>query len=101
MNFNLKKLLKSSKGRAAAPDFGRVAVYSFRALFVVLIALLVLDGYIFYQYSYRISNDGKSGTYRIEIKRSTLEKVVAALKERQKKFAEAQGNSFTAPDPFR
>lgn len=98
---DFRKILRLSKGRPAAFDFKKFVGVSLKGLLYFLGVLLILDGFIFYQYSYKVTNETYTREYSIDLKNEKLGEVITKLKERERKFAEVQERGIEAPDPFR
>ena len=99
MNIDLKKLLKP-RGSVRVPieSLVRYALYASCAVFAIL---LILDAFIFYQYSYSVVSDSPESDYSIKIEKSLIGTIVAGIKERQDALSSLKGGSTSYPDPFR
>ena len=65
----------------------RMFVYgSFGALAFLTLCALILDGWVFYAYSYTVLNKSVSSDYSISLKQKDLTDIISIFEERQKKI---------------
>ncbi|OGZ96028.1 MAG: hypothetical protein A3I44_00020 [Candidatus Sungbacteria bacterium RIFCSPLOWO2_02_FULL_51_17] len=100
---DVKKFFSFSHSDGSSPArFERIVRGALWALCVLILALLILDGYIFYQYSYKVGHESRRVEYKIVLQEKLIQDLVAELKERQKLLESVErGEGRTLQNPFK